>query len=147
MNFATIKKNLLRLYIQYVRKHLYKLILALILSFAVAGGTAAIAWLLDPVVKKIFIDQDKTMLLLIPAAIVIAFCVKGLSIYFARTILIRVANEVVKSLQVKLSSCILKSDVNTIESKHSGKYIFLKFQGIRKRWRIILLYSHFGDSP
>ena len=123
MTFSTIKKNLLRLYIQYVRKHLYKLIVALILSFAVAGGTAAIAWLLDPVVKKIFIDQDKTMLLLIPAAIVIAFCVKGLSLYFARTILIRVANEVVKSLQVKLSSCILNSDVNTIESKHSGKYI------------------------
>ena len=123
MNFATIKKNLLRLYIQYVKKHLYKLIVALILSFAVAGGTAAIAWLLDPVVKKIFIEQNKSMLFLIPVAIVIAFCIKGLSLYFARTILIRIANEVVKSLQVKLSACILKSDVNTIESKHSGKYI------------------------
>ena len=123
MKFARIKKNLLRLYVQYVKKHLYKLIVALILSFAVAGGTAAIAWLLDPVVKKIFIEQNKSMLFLIPVAIVIAFCIKGLSLYFARTILIRIANEVVKSLQVKLSACILKSDVNTIESKHSGKYI------------------------
>ena len=123
MNFSTLKKNLLRLYIQYVNKHLYKLILALILSFGVAGGTAAIAWLLDPAVKKIFIEQDDTMLLLIPIAIVLAFCTKGLSLFFARTILIRIGNEVVKSLQMKLSSCILKSDVHTIESKHSGKYI------------------------
>ena len=123
MNFSTLKKCLLRLYIQYVKKHLYKLILALILSFGVAGGTAAIAWLLDPAVKKIFIEQDDTMLLLIPIAIVLAFCTKGLSLFFARTTLIRIGNEVVKSLQMKLSSCILKSDVHTIESKHSGKYI------------------------
>ena len=54
MNFSSLKKILLRLYIQYVNKHLYKLILALILSFGVAGGTAAIAWLLDPAVKKIY---------------------------------------------------------------------------------------------
>jgi len=123
MNFSTLKKTLLRLFNQYVKKHLYKLALALILSFCVAGGTAAIAWLLDPAVKRIFIEQDDTMLLLIPIAIVLAFCTKGLSLFFARTILIKVANEVVKSLQIKLSSCILKSDVNTIESKHSGKYI------------------------
>ena len=109
MNFSTLKKILLRLYIQYVYKHLYKLILALILSFGVAGGTAAIAWLLDPAVKKIFIEQDNTMLLLIPIAIVLAFCTKGLSLFFARTILIRIGNEVVKSLQMKLcrSSCML----------------------------------------
>ena len=123
MNYANIKKNLLRLYKLYVKKHFPKLILALILSFAVAGGTAAIAWLLDPAIKKIFIERDNTMMLYIPIAIVLAFSIKGLSLYFARSILIRIGNEVVKALQIELSSCILKSDVNTIESKHSGKYI------------------------
>ena len=123
MNFETIKKNLLRLYHQYVKKHFSKLVLALLLSFAVAGGTAAIAWLLDPAIKKIFIEQDKSMMLIIPIAIVLAFSVKGLSLYLARSILIKIGNEVVKALQIKLSSCILKSDVNTIESKHSGKYL------------------------
>ena len=123
MNFSTVKKNLLRLYNSYVKKHFYKLILALILSFAVAGGTAAIAWLLDPAIEKIFIEQDTTMMLFIPIAIVLAFSVKGTSLYFARSILIRISNEVVKNLQLQLSSCILKSDTNTIESKHTGKYI------------------------
>ena len=123
MNFTTLKKNLLRLYNSYVKKHFYKLILALILSFGVAGGTAAIAWLLDPAVKKIFIEQDTTMLFLIPLAIVLAFSIKALSLYSARYILIKVGNEVVKNLQKQLSSCVLKSDINTIESKHSGKYL------------------------
>ena len=103
MNFSSIKKNLLRLYNSYVKKHFYKLILALILSFAVAGGTAAIAWLLDPAVKKIFIEQDQTMMLLIPGAIVLAFMTKGLSLYFSRLILIKVSQEVCR----KLSYCKL----------------------------------------
>ena len=123
MNFSTLKKNLLRLYNSYVKKHLTKIVAALFLSFGVAGGTAAIAWLLDPAVKKIFIEQDKTMILLIPVAIILAFSVKGLSLYFARTILIKVGNEICRKLQVEMSSSILKSDTHTIESKHSGKYI------------------------
>ena len=93
------------------------------MSIAVAAGTASIAWLLDPAVKTIFIEQNKTMMFLIPIAIVFSFSLKGVSLYFARSILIRISNEVVKTLQMQISSCILKSDINTIESKHSGKYI------------------------
>ena len=123
MKFSDIKKNLLRLYKSYVKKHFSKLLLALFLSFGVAGGTAAIAWLLDPAIKKIFIEQDTSMLVIIPFAIVLSFSTKAFSLYFARYILIKIGNEVVKTLQKELSSCVLKSDINTIESKHSGKYL------------------------
>ena len=123
MNFSELKKILLRLFNSYVKKHLYKLIISLFLSLLVAGSTGAIAWLLDPAVKKIFVDQDKTMMLLIPIAIALSFSIKGGSLYAARTILINISNNVVKTMQTQLASCILKSDINTIESKHSGKYI------------------------
>jgi len=123
MNFPKLKKILLRLYNSYVKKHLNKLILSLFLSLLVATSTGAIAWLLDPAIKKIFVDQDKTMMLLIPVAIALSFTIKGGSLYAARTILIKISNNVVKTMQTELASCILKSDINTIESKHSGKYI------------------------
>ena len=123
MKFSKLKKLLLRLYKFYVKKHLFKILLALVLSFGVAGGTAAIAWLLDPAVKKIFIEQDNTMMLIIPIAIIVAFATKGLSLYFARTILIRVGQEICRTLQIQMANSILKSDTHTIESKHSGKYI------------------------
>tara|TARA_B100000029_G_scaffold390066_1_gene386763 strand:- start:3842 stop:5587 length:1746 start_codon:yes stop_codon:yes gene_type:complete len=125
MNIKNLKKNLLRLYHSYVKRHFPKLIISLILSFAVAGSTAAIAWLLDPAVEKMFIEQDKSMMLLIPIGIVLAFSIKGSTLYFARIILIKIGNEVVKELQVQLASSILKSDTHTIESKHSGKYLSL----------------------
>ena len=123
MNFPEVKKVLLRLFNFYIKKHLFKLVLSLLLSFAVAGATGAIAWLLDPAIKRIFVDQDKTMMLLIPVAIALTFTIKGASLYAARTILINISNSVVKKMQTQLASCILKSDINTIESKHSGKYI------------------------
>ena len=123
MNYYKLKKTLLRIFNSYVRKHLDKLILSLALSLMVAGSTGAIAWLLDPAIKKIFIDQDKTMMLLIPIAIALTFTIKGASLYAARIILINISNNVVKTMQTQLASCILKSDISTIESKHSGKYI------------------------
>ena len=123
MNFSTLKVILLRIYRFYVKKHFNKILISLLLSFGVAGSTAAIAWLLDPAIKKMFIEQDKSMMLLIPIAIVLAFSLKGASLYFARIILIKVGNEVVKEIQIQLASSVLKSDIHTIESKHSGKYL------------------------
>ena len=123
MSFSEVKKILLRVFNQYVKKYFTKLLISLVLSLLVAGSTGAIAWLLDPAIKKIFIDQDKTMMLLIPIAITLSFSIKGASLYAARTILINISNKVIKAMQTQLASCILKSDINTIESKHSGKYI------------------------
>ena len=123
MKIPNVKKTLLRVFNFYIKKHLFKLVLSLILSFAVAASTGAIAWLLDPAIKRIFVDQDKTMMLLIPIAIALTFTIKGASLYAARTILINISNSVVQKMQTQLASCILKSDISTIESKHSGKYI------------------------
>ena len=62
MKFEELKTILKRLFREYVKKHLKKIFFALFLSVIVAGSTAGIAWLLDPAVKKIFIDQIKLML-------------------------------------------------------------------------------------
>ena len=123
MNFANLKKIILRLYNNYITNYFFKIFIALLLSLVVAGSTASIAWLLDPAVKKIFIEQDETMILLIPIAIVLAFSMKGLSLYFARSNVIKVGHEISRELKDEMVSSILKSDVHTLESKHSGKYI------------------------
>ena len=123
MDFITLKKNLLRLYHSYIKNYFDKIIIALLLSFGVAASTAAIAWLLDPAIEKMFIERDRSMMLMIPIAIIFAFVGKGTSLYFARVILIKVGNEIVTGLQKQIASTILKSDIHTIESKHSGQYI------------------------
>ena len=81
MKFEELKLILFRLYREYVKKHLSKILIALFLSILVAGSTSGIAWLLDPAVKKIFIEQDRTLAWLIPILIIVAFTTKGLSLY------------------------------------------------------------------
>ena len=123
MKFEELKIILKRLFKEYVRKHLKRIFLALVLSIIVAGSTAGIAWLLDPAVKKIFIDKNEVFAWTIPLLIVIAFSSKGLSLYFARTNIIRIGEEVAGELQKKIATNILLSDIQTLDNRHSGKYI------------------------
>ena len=132
MDFKELKLVLKRLYKEYVKKHLKKILTALVLSIIVAVSTSGIAWLLDPAVKKIFIEQDKTLAWLIPIVIMFAFASKGLSLYFARLNIIRVGEEVSGELQKQVAYNILNSDIQTLDQRHSGKYISnVMFDAIR----------------
>ena len=106
MKFEELKIILKRLFKEYVQKHLKKILLALILSLVVAASTAGIAWLLDPAVKKIFIDNNEVFAWSIPLLIVIAFSSKGFSLYLARINIIRVGEEVLENFK-KIASNIL----------------------------------------
>tara|TARA_B100001057_G_scaffold491428_1_gene581646 strand:+ start:1508 stop:3256 length:1749 start_codon:yes stop_codon:yes gene_type:complete len=112
-----------RLYKDYTRRHLKKILLALSLSVAVAGSTSAIAYLLDPAIKQIFIKKDQTLIIIIPILIVTAFTVKGLSLYIAKVIMIGVSEEVRKDVQVNMLDNLIDADTKLIDSKHSGKFI------------------------
>jgi len=123
MKLDELTNILKRLYQQYIKKHLSKILISLFLSIIVAGSTSSIAWLLDPAVKKIFIDQDKTLAWLIPLAIIVAFTAKGASLYFARMNILKVGQTIAGELQQKVASMIIFSDVQTLDNRHSGKYI------------------------
>ena len=86
MKFEELKKILKRLYKDHVTRYLNRIFLSLFLSLVVSLSTSAIAWLLDPAVKKIFIENDQTYALFIPLAIIVAFSAKGICLYLARSI-------------------------------------------------------------
>ena len=123
MNIQGLTFILKRLFREYVKKHLKRIFFALLLSVVVAGSTAAIAWLLDPAVKKIFVEQNQTYAWLIPLMIIVAFSSKGFSLYLARVNIIRVGQEVAGAIQKKIANNILTSDIQTLDNRHSGKYL------------------------
>ena len=112
-----------RLYNDYTKIFIFKILLAVFFSILVAGSTSATAWLLDPAIEKIFINQDQTLIFVIPILIVLAFSTKGISLYMAKVIMINVAEEVKKKIQIDMLSSFIKADTQQIENKHSGKYI------------------------
>ena len=112
-----------RLYKDYTKNFLNKIFLAVFFSILVAISTSATAWLLDPAIEKIFINKDQTLIFVIPILIIIAFSTKGISLYIAKTLMIKVAEEVKKKLQINMLSSFIKADTEYIENRHSGKYI------------------------
>ena len=112
-----------RLYKDYTKKHINKIILSAFFSILVAGSTSSIAWLLDPAIKKIFIDQDQTLIFVIPLLIILAFATKGISLYIAKVLMINVGEEVKKKLQYDMLRSLIKADTQFIDKKHSGKFI------------------------
>ena len=112
-----------RLYKDYTKKYLDKIILSALLSVLVAGSTSAIAWLLDPAIKKLFIEKDQSLIIIIPLFIIIAFTTKGLSLYFAKATMISVGEEIKKKLQFDMVNTLIKTDTQIIDKKHSGKFI------------------------
>tara|TARA_B100001121_G_scaffold305723_1_gene323814 strand:- start:1157 stop:2899 length:1743 start_codon:yes stop_codon:yes gene_type:complete len=123
MKFEEVKLILKRLFREHVKKHMSRILVALVLSIIVAGSTAGIAWLLDPAVKKIFIEKNEVFAWTIPILIVLAFSSKGLSLYLARINIIRVGEEVAGELKKKIAKNILISDIQTLDNRHSGRYI------------------------
>ena len=85
-----------RLFNDYTKRYIKNILLAVFLSAILAGSTSAIAYLLDPAIKKIFIEKDQTLIFLIPLIIMITFTIKGASLYFAKVVMIGVAVEVRK---------------------------------------------------
>jgi subfamily B ATP-binding cassette protein MsbA len=123
MKLDELIQILKRLFRDYVKRHFKRILLSLFLSILVALSTSATAWLLDPAVKKIFIDKDKTLAWLIPIFIIIAFSTKGISLYFARINIIKVGHNISGIIQKQIRDNIITTDIQTLDNRHSGKYI------------------------
>ena len=120
MNKSEIYK---RLYKDYSKQYLNKIVLSALFSILVAASTSAIAWLLDPAIKKLFIEKDQTLIILIPLMIILAFSVKGISLYLAKATMIAVGESVKKKLQYDMVNTLISTDTQIIDKKHSGKFI------------------------
>ena len=112
-----------RLYKDYTKKYVKKIALSVFFTLLLAGSTSSVAYLLDPAIKQLFIEQKKSLILVIPGLIVLAFAVKAASLYIAKVIMIGVAADVTRDIQYDVFSSMINADTKFIENKHSGKLI------------------------
>ena len=118
-NIETIR----RLYNNYTKKYIKQILLSLFFSVILAGSTSAVAYLLDPAIKQLFIEQKQSLIYIIPGLIIVAFASKGISLYLAKVIMIRVSEEVRKDIQTDMFDSLIKADTQLVDNKHSGKFI------------------------
>ena len=116
-------KILKRLYYSYTKKYLRNILFSVFFTILLAASTSSVAYLLDPAIKQLFIEQKQSLIFVIPGFIVLAFTIKGASLYIAKVIMIRVAEEVRKDIQIDMFSSLIKADTKLVDNKHSGKFI------------------------
>ena len=120
MNSIEILK---RLYRSYTKKYLKKIIISVFFTVLLAASTSCVAYLLDPAIKQLFIEQKKSLIYIIPGFIILAFAVKGASLYLAKVIMINVSENVRRDIQVDMFSSLINADTKLVDNKHSGKFI------------------------
>ena len=119
----TSTQILKKLYFNYTKKYLNNILTSVFFTLLLAGSTSSVAYLLDPAIKHLFIEQEKTLVIIIPLLIVLAFAVKGSSLYLAKIIMIGVSESVRKDIQSDMFSSLIKADTQLVDNKHSGKFI------------------------
>ena len=112
-----------RLYKNYTKKYLKKILLSVFFTLILAASTSSVAYLLDPAIKELFIQKNNKMMYFIPLLIILAFSFKGISLYLAKVIMIGVAEEVRKDIQTDMFNSLINADTKLIDNKHSGKFI------------------------
>ena len=112
-----------RIFRTQVKRYISQILVIFLFIFISAIATAGVAWLLDPAIKKIFIEKDVTLLFVIPGLIVLAFVIKSISIYIIRIKTIKISFNVTKNIQILMAEKILKSDTAFLANKHSGRFI------------------------
>ena len=113
----------LRIFKTQIKKYFKEILTIFFFVIITALMTAVTAWLLDPAIKKIFIEKNKSMLTLIPLAIIVTFLIKSISIFIVRMTTIKIAFNVLRNIQVLMTGKILISDLSYLIEKHSGKFI------------------------
>ncbi|WP_420564956.1 ABC transporter ATP-binding protein [Thalassobaculum sp.] len=123
LNDARTGPLLRRLWAAFVRPHAGWLAVASVAMAIVAATTALTAWLMDPVVDKVFVEQDRSMLWLVGGAVIVTFALKSAASYFQDALLARVGGRIVADVQIRLFGHLLGQDVALFQSRATGGLI------------------------
>ena len=96
-----------RLYKSYTKNYLKTILLSVFFTLILAGSTSAVAYLLDPAIDQLFIKQNQKLLYVLPGLIILAFALKGGSLYMAKVLMISVSQNVKRDMQVDMFNSIL----------------------------------------
>ncbi len=106
-----------------VRPYIGRILLSLFFMALVAATTAMSAWLMDPVVNKVFVDKDTAMLWPIGVGVLVTFLVKGLATYAQSNLLSYVGLRIVADMQNRLFAHLMRMDLSFYHATTTGRLV------------------------
>jgi subfamily B ATP-binding cassette protein MsbA len=112
-----------RLARDFMRPHVRTIVFAFLLMGVAAGGTAFRAWLMQPVLDRIFVARDGSLLLLIAGAALASALVKGFADYGEAVLMNRVGQRVIADIQIALFARLMRADLAYFHARPAGTLI------------------------
>jgi subfamily B ATP-binding cassette protein MsbA len=112
-----------RLFGDHVRPHLGTILIAVSAMIVAAVATAANAWLMEPVLDKVFLEKRTDLLWLIPGAVVLAALVKSAATYMQAAIMNRVGQRIIADIQNQLFAHLMAADLQFFHDNPAGRLI------------------------
>ena len=120
---ASTRALLSRLVRNHVRPYFGRLGLAMVCMAIGAGTTAGLAQLMEPMLDRVFIDKDQSILVLITLAVLVISLLKGLASYFEGVLMGYVGQRIIADLQTKLFAHLIRFDLAFFHDAGSGRLI------------------------
>jgi subfamily B ATP-binding cassette protein MsbA len=112
-----------RLARDFMRPHVPRILFAFLLMGLAAGSTAGRAWLMEPVLDRIFVAREGSLLLLIAGGALALALVKGLADYGETVLMTRVGQRVIADVQIALFARLMRADLAYFHAHPSGTLI------------------------
>jgi subfamily B ATP-binding cassette protein MsbA len=112
-----------RLARDFMRPHGKRIVLAFLLMGLAAGSTAGRAWLMQPVLDRIFVAREGSLLLVIAGAALALAVAKGLADYGATVLMTRVGQRVIADVQIALFARLMRADLAYFHANPTGTLI------------------------
>src|SRR5271155_5143008 len=112
-----------RLARDFMRPHAPRVASAFLLMGLAAGSTAGRAWLMQPVLDRIFVAHDGSLLLLIAGGALALALVKGLADYGEAVLMTRVGQRVIADVQIALFARLMRADLAYFHAHPTGTLI------------------------
>jgi subfamily B ATP-binding cassette protein MsbA len=107
----------------FMRPHVRRILFAFLLMGLAAGSTAGRAWLMEPVLDRIFVAREGSLLLLIAGSALALALVKGLADYGDAVLMTRVGQRVIADVQLALFARLMRADLAYFYAHSSGTLI------------------------
>ncbi len=107
----------------FMRPHAGRIALAFLLMGLAAGSTAGRAWLMQPVLDRIFVAREGSLLLLIAGGALALALVKGLADYGEAVLMTRVGQRVIADVQIALFARLMRADLAFFHANPTGTLI------------------------
>jgi len=114
---------LMRLGREFLRPHLVRIVFSILCMGLVAGTTAANAWLMEPVLDKIFVGHNVDLLFVVAGSVLLLAVVKGLATYGQSVLMTTVGQRVIADVQIKLFSRLMRADLAYFHKTPTGALI------------------------